>query len=49
MKIINSYLEIENKTFIIAEIGNSHNGNLKYAMKAIDSAKSWRCAVNFNI
>ena len=30
---------MKNKTFIIAEIGNSHNGNLKYAMKAIDSAK----------
>ena len=30
---------MKNKTFIIAEIGNSHNGNLKYAMNAIDNAK----------
>ncbi len=30
---------MKNKTFIIAEIGNSHNGNLKYALKAIHFAK----------
>ena len=30
---------MKNKTFIIAEIGNSHNGNFKYALRAINSAK----------
>tara|TARA_Y100000768_G_C23965403_1_gene677561 strand:+ start:339 stop:1310 length:972 start_codon:yes stop_codon:yes gene_type:complete len=30
---------LKNKIFIIAEIGNSHNGNLKYALNAINFAK----------
>ena len=30
---------MKNKTLIIAEIGNSHNGNFKYALRAINSAK----------
>ena len=30
---------MKNKTFIIAEIGNSHSGNFKYAINSIDFAK----------
>jgi len=30
---------VNNKTFVIAEIGVNHNGSLKYAKKLISSAK----------
>ena len=38
-KLINN-----NQTFIIAEIGNNHEGNLKKAKKLISEA--WKCGVN---
>ena len=38
------------KTFIVAEIGQSHNGSLKYAKNLIDhSAKAGADAVKFRL
>ena len=37
-----------NKTFIIAEAGLNHNGNLNVAKKLIDNAKKTKCdAIKF--
>ncbi len=49
IKNLNEYgIPIKNKTFVIAEIGINHNGNIRNAIKLIDSALKTGCdAVKF--